>query len=301
MWRKKVEKKISLFLDSGAYSAWSRGASIDIQNYICFIKENIDLVDVYSNLDVIGDPEMTLSNQRIMEKAGLFPLPCFHYGEDFKFLEFYISNYNYVGLGGMVPIPTKQLIPWLDVVFSRYVCDKKTHLPKIKIHGFGMTSLLMMLRYPWWGVDSTSWVMTSRMGSVYVPRFKSGQWIYDENSWKITVSSRSPFQQDVGQHFNTFSPEVQKVIVSYFQEKGYKMGQSEFRTESKSYKLKVNERWNGKVSEGKREVELIQEEGICNSYRQRDEMNIIYFLDLEKSMPEWPWPFKKQKKGFGLL
>jgi len=44
-------------------------------------------------------------------------------------------------------------------------------------------------------------------------------------------------------------------------------------------------------------VEVIIEKGLCNDYMQRDELNIIYFLDLEKSFPKWPWPYKKKQKG----
>ena len=72
--------KVDLFLDSGAFSAWNKGTSIDIKKYIKFIKKNEDLFTVYANLDVIGiggnQPNLltatkTLENQRIMEKAGL--------------------------------------------------------------------------------------------------------------------------------------------------------------------------------------------------------------------------------------
>ena len=47
----------------------------------------------------------------------------------------------------------------------------------------------------------------------------------------------------------------------------------------------------------KREVEIILEEGISNRYQLRDEMNIIYFMDLEKSMPKYPWSFQKGQNG----
>lgn len=292
---------ISLFLDSGAYSAWAQGKTISIEGYIDFIKKNLSYIDVYCNLDVIGDPVATWKNQEHMEREGLRPLPVYHTGEPRQYLDRCIKDYEYFGIGGLANATTKERLFTYDPVFSIVCSEKNNFLPTHKIHGFGLTSLSMMLRYPWYSVDSTSWVMTSRMGSVYVPRFKGGQWVYDENSWKVCVSLRSPSQQEAGQHFNTFPPEVQKIIQNYFTSKGHKMGCSEFRLESKSYELKLNERWNGKASGGKREVELVLEEGLSNSYKKRDELNIIYFLDLEKTIPAWPWPFKKRKAGFGLL
>ena len=292
--------KVSLFLDSGAFSAWSKKLEIDIYEYIKFIKEHKQYIDTYAVLDDILDPETTLKNQNIMEKEGLNPLPCFHFGEDIKYLEYYLEKYDYIALGGMVPISTKDLVNWLDNIFGNYICDKNG-IPKIEIHGFGLTSLFLMLRYPWYSVDSTSWVLTGRFGSVYVPKIRNGKYIYDENSWKICVSNKSLNQKEAGKHITTFSEIEREEIKKYFKIKGYELGKSEFKIEKKDYKLKENEKWFSKArKDGTREVEKIIELGLCNDYKKRDELNIIYFLDLEKSMPKWPWAFKIKKRGFGI-
>ena len=308
-----VKNKINLFLDSGAFSAWTQGVNIDIQDYIAFIKEHQDVIEVYANLDIISRgnstmdkkqaAEKTLENQRIMEEAGLSPLPVFHVGEVFSYLQYYIDNYDYVALGGMVGKQKSTLIPWLDDCFGQFICDKKGN-PKVKVHGFGLTSLSLMLRYPWYSVDSTSWVTTSRVGSIYVPRFRNGKWIYDENPWTITVSSRSPSSKEAGKHINTLSPKQKEIVLKYIHEKGYKLGKSRFENVSQSHELAENECWAEKKPKNKsasRLLEIIEEPGISNRYQLRDEINIIYFQDLEKTMPEWPWPFKqKGVKGFRL-
>jgi len=297
------EGRISLFLDSGAYSAWSKGIKIDIDEYISFIKKNQEWIDVYACLDVIGDPEQTYKNQKYMESKGLHPIITFHHREPYDWLRKYVDEYSFIALGGVAKIArgTERgvLRQHFDNCFG-IICGDDG-MPKVKVHGFGMTSLDLIIRYPWYSCDSTSWVMTSRMGSVFVPRFKGGKWVYDENSWKVAVSSRSSNKEEEGQHFDTFTPEVQKVILNYFEEKGYKVGKSEFRKEKLPYKLKKEERFHEEEVGGEREVETKIEEGLCNSYRLRDEMNIIYFLDLESSLPSWPWPFKRSKKGFGLI
>jgi len=291
-------EKIHLFLDSGAFSAFTQKVTINIQEYIAFIKEHQEFIDVYANLDAIGDPVQTLKNQRIMEEAGLNPLPCFHYGEPISYLLRYLKNYEYIALGGMVPISTTELIKWLDELYANYFCDKETGIVKVKVHGFGLTSLKLMLRYPWFSVDSTSWVVTGRLGSVLVPKFRSGKYVYLIDPWKVSISNRSPNQKEAGQHLSTFSPFEQKIIHEYLDSKGFKVGYSEFRTESEKYKLQEGEKWNGKAKDGKREVETIIESGLCNDYKQRDELNIIYYLDLEKTIPSWPQPFKT-KRGRG--
>ena len=292
-------KKVDLFLDSGAFSAWSQKVQIDIYEYIDFIKKHQDVIDIYANLDVIGSPKGTWQNQMIMEKEGLTPLPVFHYGEPIKWLQRYLKHgYHYVGLGGMVPVSTKDLVSWLDDIYSNFICASDG-LPKVKVHGFGLTSLQLMLRYPWYSVDSTSWVVTGRLGSVYIPQLENGKWIYDKNPWKVTVSNRSPNAKEAGKHINTFSPKRKEIVLNYIHEKGYKLGKSEFKRIDQSHGLKENERWAEKKLEdktSKRLLEIIQEPGISNRYQLRDELNIIYFLDLEKTMPKWPWAFKKKSR-----
>ena len=290
---------VELFIDSGAFSAFTQGVAINLDEYIAFIKQYKDIITVYANLDVIGDAEGTLANQKRMEKAGLNPLPCFHYGEPIEFLKYYLGKYKYIALGGMVPISTKDLGTWLDNLFANYICDKDGK-PRVQVHGFGLTSLKLMLRYPWYSVDSTSWVVTGRMGAIYVPK----PWAKSlDEVWKVSLSNRSPNQTEAGKHLSSFSPNQRQYVLDYIKQKGYKLGKSEFRTETADYELKEKERWNGKAKGDQREVEMIIESGVCNDYRKRDELNIIYFLDLEKAMPKWPWEFQlsgEGREGFGI-
>ena len=293
--------KVELFLDSGAFSAWTQKVEINIQDYITFIKTHEGAIDIYANLDVIGNAKGTWKNQLIMEGEGLTPLPVFHSGEDVKFLHKYVERYEYICLGGMVGSSTAQLIFWLDEHFP-LTCNKDG-LPKVKVHGFGLTSLPLMLRYSWYSVDSTSWVVTGRMGSIYIPRHKGGEWIYDENSWKIAVSNRSPNTKEAGKHIETLPPTEKRICLDYIHNKGYELGVSEFKEVKLDHVLAENERWAEKKEKNqqKRLLEIIKEPGISNKYQLRDEMNIIYFLDLEKSMPEWPWAFKKKGVSNGFF
>jgi len=297
------KNKIELFLDSGAYSAWSQKTKISIRKYIKFIKENIDVIDIYSNLDVIGSAEGTWKNQLHMEKAGLNPLPTFHYGEDYKWLaKLRDLQYDYICLGGMVPINTKDLIPWLDTVFSKYICDKDG-MPWVKVHGFGLTSLPLMERYPWYSVDSTSWVIVGRMGGIHIPAKRGGKWDYTK-AFKVVVSSLSPLKSDAGKHITTLTKLERAIMLEYIHEKGYVLGKSTFRTVPQSYELEPNEKWTEKKPKNKmdtRVVETIVERGVSNIYQLRDEMNILYFIDLENSFPKWPWKFKLKNTQTSLF
>lgn len=297
---KNKKNKISLFLDSGAYSAFTKNIQIDIYEYIDFIKKHSAIIDIYANLDVIGDAEATWKNQRIMEKAGLNPIPTFHLKEDFSYLDRYIQFYDYIALGGIAQAG-RSASNWMDMCFDR-ICNTPNRLPKCKVHGFAVTSLKLMLRYPWWSVDSTSWVITSRVGSVYIPEIRDGQYKYDKMNHKISVSAKSPKQQSAGQHINHLPRNMRNVFLEYFAEKGFSLGKSEFRIESAKYILEEDEFWSGRAMEnGSREVEKRVEVGLCNDYMLRDELNIIYFNDLQASIPPWPQPFLKTcVSGFGL-
>lgn len=290
-----MANKVDLFLDSGAFSAVTQNEEINIKDYIKFIKKKKSRITVYSNLDVIGNPEATWKNQQIMEKQGLSPLPVFHYGTEKKWLEMYIAKgYKYISLGGMVPISTKDLKIWLDDLFANYLTDKKG-MPIIKVHGFGLTSHPLMVRYPWYSVDSTSWVVTGRLGSIFIPKFIEGKYVYNTAPNKIAVSSMSPSLSEKAQHINTVSKHEKLQYLKYIKEKGFVLGKSKFYRKPASRELIKDERWVGKKPKGKdsmREVEVIIEPGICNQYSLRDEINVMYYLDLEKRLPKYPWAFK---------
>lgn len=275
-----MKKKLKIFLDSGAFSAFTKEAHIDLDEYIAFIKKHKDILEVYANLDVIGDPEGTLRNQKYMESKGLRPLPTFHFGESPKYLKLYLKSYDYIAIGGMVPISTERLVPWLDGIYSEHLCDGNG-LPKVKVHGFGMTTISLMIRYPWYSVDSTAWVLVGRFGGIFVPKKRSGKYDYFVEPMKILVSSKSTKMSDAGRHITTFSSRERAEIMEYIESRGFKIGKSS-------------------VNEDGEEVTI--ENGLSNDYMQRDRINITYFLELEKALPKWPWPFKgsNYKRGFGF-
>jgi len=204
--RKIRKDKRKVFLDSGAFSAFTKGVKVDLPAYCDYIKRNPDIIETVdgdllaSVLDGIGDPLKTWQNQQHMESLGVRPLPCFHYGEDERYLEMYVKNYEYITIGGMVPISTPQLYLWLDRIWDKYLTDGAGN-PRIKVHGFGLTTVPLMTRYPWYSVDSSSWVQIARTGGVMLPRGKV-----------VSVSHRSPSRKVAGQHIDTI-PEVMSASI----------------------------------------------------------------------------------------
>lgn len=148
---------IDLFLDCGAYSAWTQGKPINIHDYAKFVIKHQDIINVYPNLDVKGDLEATVANQKILEdQYGLHPIPVFHVNTlRWDILEKYIEEYDYIALGAIAgeKLGDEYLIKALDNVFCR--AKRK---PTTKFHGFGFTMRKFLERYPFYSVDSTSWL-----------------------------------------------------------------------------------------------------------------------------------------------
>ena len=221
------------FLDSGAYSAWSRGAEIDLDEYIEFIRANIEWIDVYANLDCLAGKPGSLpspgereaaaqkgwENFLYMRAAGLDPIPVFHFGEGHEWLE-KILDYGstYIGLGGLVGIPSGLRREWLDGVFDRITDD--TGMPLVKTHGFGMTAVDLIFRYPWYSVDSTTWIKITANGAVYLPAQVDGQFVFDRSPTTIAVSDRNPRQAADGKHANSMPESARRVLDQWLTECG---------------------------------------------------------------------------------
>jgi hypothetical protein len=156
--------------------------------YIAFLKQYQKDITVYTNLDVINNAKLTRRNQGILERAGLSPIPVFHLGSDETALEEYLKNpdCDYIALGGLIPNRPAELYGLLDRLFQKYFLNKDGH-PKIKVHGLACTSASLMVRYPWYSVDSTSSLKMGIYGKILVPKEGFPQ---DRIGYDFIVSSR---------------------------------------------------------------------------------------------------------------
>lgn len=155
---------VRVFADSGAVSVTALGIHIDPWEYANWLLKWESHFFAYANLDVKGDVKKTLENQQILEDRGLTPVPVFHGGESWSLLDDYISQYPYVAIGGMARSASSggsdSQYHFLDKVFER----AGSH----KLHGFGLASWKILLRYPWYSVDSSAWGAGYRFGRIAV-------------------------------------------------------------------------------------------------------------------------------------
>lgn len=341
---KKKKGKLSLFLDSGAHSLYNQLIKKEgygyadtqafwdyVDAYAEFVKEHEECLDVYVNVDVIRNPDATWEVQKYLEKEhGLHPLPVVHYGVSEKRLRQYMDRYDYIGIGGLGQEITKaKFMPFCDGIFNILTDDRGR--PLRKTHGFALTSLELLFRYPWYSVDSSSWSVQARFGGVLVPKKRQGRRVYAVNPLGnlrdslpsvVGVSGRigeyeerlvgvkqgkklvGASNKSYSSHINYLTDRERQEALEYFEEQGFKLGESEYRTEPREYKVKKGELKFGKLNDGELcKVEVMVEKGLSNSVYERERLNVLYFLEVEKELnakePLFYFKTKSQKKkGF---
>ena len=108
-----------------------------------------------------------------MIKDGLDPIPIYHYGESRKWLDKILeSGCKYIGLGGMGNASRRERLAWLDSVFNGLPND-------IKLHGFGVSAIGLLFRYPWYSADSTTWLRYAAYGITMIPFNNGDEFLFD--------------------------------------------------------------------------------------------------------------------------
>lgn len=173
----------NLIIDSGAFSVWANNQTIDIYKYLFFCRnlkrEFPSSTQLYFvNLDVLPGKFGTMpteeeakesarqgfENMLLLEKEGLKVIPVFHQHEDFEWLEKLKNHTDYIGVSPANDQSMYSKKNFLNKVFKDLI---KT---KTKAHGFAVTSHTQLYEFPFFSVDSSSWVSPARFGRI--PVFK---------------------------------------------------------------------------------------------------------------------------------
>jgi len=190
------EYEFEMYLDSGAWPAFARNTPIDVKDYAEFLHKYSHHFKEYFNLDVIGDFDATWDNQDYLEGEGLEPVPVFQYGTPLEVLRIVVRKYSFIGLGGMVPVPRKQLRQWLDYVF--YDKEGSLRFPDIRFHGLGLTTANLLQEFPFDSVDSSTWLVAKRFGEIIVDgkRVKSDSASLDQTiKWYLKMQEEISAKQ----------------------------------------------------------------------------------------------------------
>jgi hypothetical protein len=222
-----------VMLDSGAFTAWTRGAVIDVKDYIDYIKHNQQHLWTYINLDVIPPvgcslndieeaAEQSYNNLQIMKKAGLCPIPVFHYREQMTWLERLVSDgEKYICLGGTVGLKDAVKKVWFENCIK--VLRGPDRLPRVKVHGLGVGSHRQLALFPWQSVDFATWDKGAGNGQVPVPKISGGvpDWSQPPNMIKVSKSGEK--------HLERWGPQERRAAQAYMEQAGGSLGELRYR------------------------------------------------------------------------
>lgn len=161
MVREKGKTLDGLILDSGAWTDQRSANPTDIDDFINYLLVAGEHYDFYFNSDQDFSENvfssLNLSNLLRLEEAGLNPVPVIHSlytGE----IEYYIDKgYKMLALGSSYATR-------LDAL--KFVFDKFTRYPDVKIHIFGTTNYNNLIEVPAYSVDSSSWGTSGKYGEM---------------------------------------------------------------------------------------------------------------------------------------
>jgi hypothetical protein len=217
-----------LFVDSGAFTAHTKGTELDVDGYIEYINSLDDCVHVFAQVDKIPGvfnrpktrqelleaPELSWQNYLYMRQRVKSPdklLPIFHQGEDFKWLHnmlettFRRKHIPYIGISPANDKTVREKQVFIEECFN---IIKRSSNPDVKTHAFGMTSLDLLERYPFTSADSTSWLLNGAMGSI---RTEFGN---------VSVSDGAIKNAD---HYSKMPKQAQQQLEKLIAEKGFSL------------------------------------------------------------------------------
>lgn len=187
-WCDNKSDKSKLFIDSGAYSAYTKRVKISVDDYIKYLNSISEKCTIFAQLDTIpgqmgkpktkgerlNAPRLSWENYLYMRERLYEPkklIPIFHQGEDYNWLWNMLNwvddcgeHIPYIGISPAIDVQGLE-----DFLITSFDIIAKSDNPNVKTHAFGMTQLKLLELYPYTSADSTSWKLSAAMGSIYTP------------------------------------------------------------------------------------------------------------------------------------
>jgi len=207
-----------MLLDSGAFTAWSKGKKVKVDELIKVYSEVMELgnpekVKVWLiNLDVIpGSPGVTAGADEVadairesdknfnilVKEFGNVVVPVYHQNESEARLQEVAKMAEYICASPRNDLPEWTRVRWAEEVHSKLPTN-------IRTHGLATTGVNMMNRVPWWSVDSAAWLYSGAMGKVDC--WYDGKWV------SINISKESPDRHNAGKHYDNCDRHIREVV-----------------------------------------------------------------------------------------
>lgn len=225
----KCHKQVSIMLDSGAFTAWSKGGEVELDPLMRVYDEMLEkyeagLREVWLiNLDKIpGQRGRTATEDEIEEAIyisdrnfevleenfGARVLPVFHQNESTRRLYEVCDQADYICVSPRNDLGERHRISWAAEVHTLLRGKSK------KTHGLATTGMKMASMVEWHSADSAWWLQTAINGSI--------MYLSHEGIIKtVLVSERSPGRKEKNQHYISMAKPYQKYIDERLAVHGY--------------------------------------------------------------------------------
>lgn len=214
-----------IMVDSGSFTAYTKGVHIDIDDYLKFIDKVGDYVTVFVAVDDVPDPanmdytkaQTTWDNylymvERLRPELRDKLIPVFHYGEDFKWLRNMLeyrhpdgSHIKYIGLAISLEGTKKVRINW-GRECMRVIAESSN--PNVMTHAFGVGVKSVLDNITVTSTDATSWVKRAAYGMISI----DDQSIHVSEVMKNRADDRYLGQQSIA---------LQEDVLKRIKEKGF--------------------------------------------------------------------------------
>jgi len=178
------DNSCEIILDSGAFTAWSSGRSVDVEKYLEWAKlfrisHSKKLSKIrYINLDVIpgskgvtATPEQlesaakgSMQNADFLRRNGIDAIEVFHQSEPielyYKIVE--RAEGRLIAISPRNDVSTKARCEWLKWLCAATVKRYGLNIPPA--HGLAVTAESLVYAFPFYSVDSSTWTQCLRFG-----------------------------------------------------------------------------------------------------------------------------------------
>ena len=216
-----------VMLDSGAFTAFMKGQKLTLEDLIAVYDDTIRKLNPklkvwLINLDVIpGAPgriaspteiaqaldESDQNYRRLKKRYGTRVLPVYHQTEGEARLRVVAAMNDYIAMGFRQDFAEADRIQHAQEALAVIAPMGRV------VHGLATTGYKMLARASFDSVDSATWLYIGAMGGIH--------FVDDKGELKeIAISTSSPRQRELRQHYNTLHPDEQKLIQYWAQKAG---------------------------------------------------------------------------------
>ena len=317
--KKSGEYTGKIFIDSGAFTAHTKGIEVDVDEYIEYLNSITDYIHCFAQVDCIPGqfgkpktdeqlaeaPKLSWENYLYMRPKLKQPdklLPVYHQGESIKWLRNMLewtdgsgNHIPYIGISPANDKSQKEKNAFIDMCFEEI---RRSSNPNVQTHAFGMTNLETLTRYPFTSADSTSWALTAVNGGIMTPYGVIGMSDQSKNS-NAFKGKPVAVQQEIVKYITSRGFDVNELIEAPENEVIARI-QAKHEIDTEECRLILKGKIKKPISDTLKEVVKYEKgRSIANkleykAYLERIHWNIVYLSDWLKNYQYKPHTIRKR-------